>query len=106
MSTINLGNIGGTGPDFARTHARTNDPSTSKQAARHAELFAKSHQGLIYQSLHKNGYQTAKELGLSTGLTSVQVSRRVADMERDDVVRPTGKIRDGCQEYCACIVLC
>ena len=98
MKVINLGEIGGTGPEFTRKHARTNDPGTSKSAAENAKRFARGHFAKIMHGL-KCGAQTAKELYSTTGLTSVQISRRMADLERAGAIRATGHIRNGCREF-------
>lgn len=98
MTTINLGTIGGTGPDFSHRHARTTDPGTSKVAAGNAKQFARGHflkilQGLAY------GAQTAQELYSTTGLTVVQILRRTADLERASAIKATGQVRNGCREF-------
>lgn len=98
MTPINLGNIGGVGPCFARKHARTTDPSTSKAAADNAKRFARGHFARILRGL-KSGPQTAKELYATTGLTSVQISRRMGDLVAANAVRTTGVERGGCMEY-------
>lgn len=98
---IDLGAIGGTGPDFVRTHARSDDPETSKDAALKAAKFSATHQGKILQSLHEKGPQTAKEIAVNIGFTSVQVSRRMGDMERAKIIESTGQVREGCREFIA-----
>lgn len=98
MTPINLGDIGGIGPCFARKHARTTDPSTSKAAADNAKRFARGHFARILHGL-RNGPYTAKELYAATGLTSVQISRRMGDLVAANAVRITGVERDGCMEY-------
>ena len=98
MKPINLGTIGGTGPDFARKHARTSDPGTSHVAADNAKRFARGHFHKILRGLELRP-QTAKELYSTTGLTSVQISRRMADLERAKAIKATGQERNGCREF-------
>lgn len=98
MKPINLGTIGGTGPCFAKKHARSTDPSTSHKAADNAKRFARGHFHKILSGLEK-GAQTAKELYSTTGLTSVQISRRMADLERANAIKATGQERGGCREF-------
>ena len=57
------------------------DPSTSKAAARNAEQFAASHAGRILAAL-KEGPRTAHGLAAMTGLTVVQVDRRLPELAR------------------------
>ena len=96
MKPINLGMIGGTG--FARTHARTTDPGTSKTAAVNASRFAAGHFARIIDGLLWCP-KTAKELALTTGLTVEQILRRTGDLEAAQAIRATGLIRAGCREF-------
>lgn len=61
--------------------ARSTDPWTSHAAAKASEKFANSHITRIYNAL-ENSSLTAKEIGLITGLTVVQVDRRLPEMQR------------------------
>ena len=98
MTAINLGTIGSTGPDdFARTHCKHNGPSTSQDAAERAQHFFSGHCLAILASLQFHGPQTAKEAARTTGLSSVQISRRTADMQSAGLIRATGAERDGCR---------
>jgi predicted HTH transcriptional regulator len=62
--------------------ARRTDPQTSKTAARNAERFAASHAGRIMEAL-KQGPRTAHGLAAMTGLSVVQVDRRLPELARD-----------------------
>ena len=100
MTAINLGTIGSTGPDdFARTHSKRNGPATSQDAAGRAQRFASGHCKLIMASMQMHGPQTAKEVASTTGLSSVQVSRRSIDMQSAGLIRTTGQERDGCRVF-------
>ena len=60
--------------------ARRSDPSTSKAAAKNAERFASTHAGRILEELRK-GPRTARGLSEMTGLTVVQIDRRLPEMK-------------------------
>ena len=60
--------------------ARRTDPSTSHAAARKAERFADSHVGRILAAFNSGGLWTALKLATHTGLTVVQVDRRLHEM--------------------------
>jgi hypothetical protein len=73
--------------------SRSTDPATSKQAAAKAARFAESHAGRILAAL-MDGPATAHELSALTGLTVVQIDRRLpelADMGRACVVLHMGE---------------
>ena len=59
--------------------ARKTDPSTSHTAARNAERFAATHSGRIMEAL-KEGPRTAAGLAAMTGLSIVQVDRRLPEL--------------------------
>lgn len=100
MKAINLGTIGGTGPDdFAHTHCKHNGPTTSQDAAGRAQRFASGHCMAILASMQLHGPQTAKDTAITTGLSSVQVSRRTIDMQAAGLIRTTGQERDGCRVF-------
>jgi DNA-binding transcriptional ArsR family regulator len=65
--------------------ARRTDPSTSKTAAKNAERFAASHAGRILEELRK-GPRTAAGLSAMTGVTLVQIDRRLPEMEEAGLV--------------------
>lgn len=61
--------------------ARLFDPHTSQQAAAQAAVFAGSHCERIQAAL-QDGPMSAKEISRATGLTVVQVDRRLPELER------------------------
>jgi len=67
--------------------ARRTDPVTSHQAARRAATFAASHAGRILEALAE-GPRTAAGLAAMTGLSVVQVDRRLPELERAGKARP------------------
>ncbi len=79
--------------------ARLLDPTTSKAAAASAAAFAPSHAQRICNALEA-GTMTAAEISRCTGLTVVQIDRRMPELQRAGrvrVVQIDGKdlIRDG-----------
>lgn len=64
--------------------ARRDDPGTSHAAAQRVDEFAREHQERIYAALATPG--TIHELAARTGLTHVQVARRLPEMRN---VHPT-----------------
>lgn len=62
--------------------ARRADPQTSHQAAKRAAEFAGNHEARIFDAIQAAGNRgaTAKEIAAVTGLTDVQVSRRLKAM--------------------------
>lgn len=97
MTAIDLGMIGGTGPDFVRRHCRNTDPATSQKAAERAQKFATGHCRLVLASIALHGPQTPKEISATTGLTSVQISRRTRTLQNAGLIRETGLERDDCR---------
>jgi len=67
--------------------ARKSDPATSKQAAVNAGRFAESHASRILAELRKS-VATAHRLSELTGLTVVQIDRRLPELERAGLARP------------------
>lgn len=85
---------------YGQPRARSSDPITSHEAAERAKAFAGTHAERILAALEEMGSGIAPEIGLETGLSVVQVDRRVAELERAGKVRVlmyAGKplIRDG-----------
>lgn len=80
---------------LASTMARSTDPITSHQAARRASCFAESHAGRILRAIKHMPKQTAAYYSQMTGLTVVQIDRRLPELERKGLVRPTGAIYNG-----------
>lgn len=72
---------------FAEPMARATDPATSHAAAAQARTFAKSHSLRILECLRLYGRSTAKMLGTYTGLSVVQVDRRLPDLQRAGLAR-------------------
>lgn len=67
--------------------ARSSDPITSKEAAVNAEKFAATHAGRIAVALMAMGSGTAHEISQVTGLSVVQVDRRLPEMQRAGLAR-------------------
>ena len=73
--------------------ARKTDPATSHAAAARAGEFAAGHASRILAALQDNGPSTADEIAHATGLTVVQVDRRLPEMQRSGIAAPTGETR-------------
>lgn len=77
--------------DFsARTHARSNDPETSREAAARITEFASGHCGKILAALKKHGPQSPQQLAYLVGLNQFQVCRRLPELQKAGVAAPTG----------------
>lgn len=76
-----------------RTHARADDPETSHAAAAAAESFVGTHCDRILACLRRCGPLTKDEIAARTGLTAVQVDRRLPDLEEREEAAPTGEVR-------------
>ena len=61
--------------------SRRTDPVTSHQAAENSKRFADSHKGRILSALVE-GPRTSAGIAAMTGLTVVQVDRRLCELER------------------------
>lgn len=72
--------------DFTR-RVRRADPGTSLEAAKRAASFASSHAGRIHLALVANGPCSAHELRQHTGLSVVQIDRRMVEMKRSGLIR-------------------
>lgn len=83
--------------------ARRRDPSTSHAAAKAAERFQASHAGRIREALLEQP-MTANEIAFATGLTVVQVCRRLPEIEGVRVMTIGGQAleRDGFRVWMAC----
>ena len=82
---------------------RSTDPTTSKIAGAAASAFAPTHSGRICAALEA-GTMTAKEISRMTGLTVVQIDRRLPELQRSEkveVVQLDGQdlVRDGCRVW-------
>jgi len=71
--------------------ARASDPVTSHLAAAAADKFASTHKGRILDAIHAielDGRNASPErIAERTGLTVVQIDRRLPEMERKGLVR-------------------
>lgn len=86
----------------ARKRVRRGDPVSSQHAALNAEKFAASHGGKIIQALKDHGAMSASEIARWTDLNSVQVNRRLHELEKKQLIaRCTANFRsnqNGCLE--------
>lgn len=64
---------------------RAHDPLTSVMAAERAQEFAGSHCDRIKAALTRHDCMTAAEIARATGLTVVQVDRRLPELERSGI---------------------
>ena len=78
---------------YADPVARQSDPATSHQAAKLAKAWAPSHRERILGVLWRP--MTAAKIATLTGLTVVQVDRRLPELEAAGEARVTGEVRDG-----------
>lgn len=69
--------------DSVICRVRATDPLSSVLAAEGASAFAGPHKERIKLALNKLGTATAHELADATGLTVVQVDRRLPELKRD-----------------------
>jgi DNA-binding MarR family transcriptional regulator len=72
--------------------ARRKDPETSHKAASRVNEFAFAHYALILEALD-TGDLTIHEIAQKTGLDSVQVARRLAELEKKGLAEPTEETR-------------
>lgn len=68
-------------------NARASDPITSVIAGERAALFAGNHYGRILAALAEEKALTAGELEQITGLTVVQIDRRLPELQRQGLTR-------------------
>lgn len=66
---------------------RSTDPLSSFLAAQRAEKFKPSHVDRILDALKTHGASTAERLQALTGLTVVQIDRRLIEMQRAGQIR-------------------
>lgn len=73
---------------LALSLSRRTDPITSRVAAERAVNFRAKHESLIYGAIFEAGDHgsTAKEIAAVTGLTDVQVNRRLGAMGQRGVI--------------------
>ena len=70
---------------------RNTDPLTSWQAAGSAKDLAQRHAQIIVDCLTKNGALGKDGIAALTGLESMQVARRLHELERDGEISLTGR---------------
>ncbi len=81
---------------FALTHARRTDPRTSHEAARSMLAGSEAQRESVYWALLRGSRpMTAHEIATSSGLTQVQVCRRLPERESDGRAEPTNDTRPG-----------
>lgn len=68
--------------------ARNSDPIQSHDAADRARQFAPTHRDRILAALKKHGPRTAHELEQITGLSVVQIDRRMHELCKCSEARP------------------
>ncbi len=71
--------------------ARKRDPATSHAAAAQAREVQARHHSLILAALEQHGPAGKDAVAARTGLTGVAVARRVTELERVGLIRPTGR---------------
>lgn len=74
-------------------HARATDPATSHAAAARATSVAVNHRNIVMARLTRP--MTAYDLAEATGLTQVQICRRLPELEEMRLAHPTGEMRNG-----------
>ena len=70
-----------------RTLARTTDPITSHMAASRVKHFAGTHNDQIINALQQQGQATPEEISCLTGLSIVQIDRRLPELQRSNRAR-------------------
>ena len=80
-----------------RPLARNSDPSTSHAAGRAARAWSMTHRDQILGVLWRP--MIASEIAKFTGLTVVQIDRRMPELEQASEARLTGFERDGMREW-------
>lgn len=77
----------------ASPRARTTDPETSHAAARSMTGTASEHRERILGVLEVHGDLTSEQIGEHCGMSSVQVCRRMKELERLGLAEPTSEQR-------------
>lgn len=75
--------------------ARSENPPTSKLAAREVYQFANTHHRKIYDALSEIGDGTFYEIADACELSPSAVWRRLNEMEKAGIIHPTGSNRRG-----------
>jgi len=78
-------------PDRVQPGARVRDPITSKLAAAAAKQLQADHHQRIAACLAAHGAMSKDAIAKQTGLSGVQVCRRLSEMERLGLAAPTGR---------------
>jgi predicted Rossmann fold nucleotide-binding protein DprA/Smf involved in DNA uptake len=81
--------------------SRRTDPATSKAAGDKAAQFAPTHSARIMEVLRQE-QGTARDIAERTGLTVVQVDRRLPELQGAGLARPVpNAVIDGCRVWVA-----
>lgn len=72
--------------------ARSTDPITSHMAAAESHKFSGTHAEKILAAIRHQPGQTPEFYSSMTGLTVVQIDRRLKEMEGAGLIQPTGNI--------------
>ena len=75
--------------------ARATDPATSHMAAERSAQFALSHAARILSVLRYEGAGTPEHIARYTGLSIVQIDRRLHEMQAKGLIRTTGAVHNG-----------
>ena len=81
--------LNGEGISLPEKRARATDPATSHAAAARLPEFVGSHCARILACLERYGPQSKDEIAARTGLSGVQVARRLPDLYDADKAMPT-----------------
>lgn len=91
-------------PFDARKLARSEDPGTSKDAARQCESLRKDHHRAILDALAccDRGANADELAARCSGIDRVQIGRRMHELEKAGLVRKTGEARPSKSGRMAC----
>ena len=76
-----------------RQLARTSDPATSYAAAAAVGQFIASHHQRIHEALREMVYASAEELEQVVGIPAYAIRKRLPEMQRMGLCRPTDALR-------------
>ena len=71
--------------------ARQRDPDTSHAAAVEAQALQARHHRIVLAALTRHGPAGKDRIGELTNLSGVQACRRLSELHRAGLIRPTGK---------------
>lgn len=77
---------------IAGPSARASDPITSHTAASSARSWCSEHWVAIHEALKSHGPMGKDSIARATGLTGVAVARRLPELKRMGMVKPTGNL--------------